>query len=192
MRGRTVTVAPAWPYTLVRMRLIALALGFWMGGAAGQAERHDLGAGRVDVLVFTSIDCPLSNRYAPELRRLHERFASEAVRFRLVFANPHDLPDAIRDHVKAFGYRMDVLDDRHQDLVRLTKATVTPEAAVFDRQGRLVYRGRIDDRYVDLGIDRQTPTTHDLEDAVAATLAGRPVANPTTRAVGCFLADFAR
>ena len=146
----------------------------------------------VRVLIFTSVDCPVSSRYAPEIRRLHERFAADGVRFSLVFANPHDTPAAVRDHVKAFGYRLEVIVDPRQDLVKRTGATVTPEAAVFDRRGRLVYRGRIDDRYVDLGVDRQTPTTHDLEDAVAATLAGRPVVNPITRAVGCYLADFAR
>jgi hypothetical protein len=166
------------------MRLIGLALALWMGGGAAQTP--------VRVLIFTSIDCPISNRYAPEIQRLQARFAADGVRFSLVFANPRDVPDAIRDHVRAFGYQIEVVLDPRQDLVRKTKATVTPEAAVFDRSGRLVYRGRIDDRYADLGIDRQTPRRRDLEDAVVATLAGQPVANPFTRAVGCYLADFAR
>jgi len=69
---------------------------------------------------------------------------------------------------------------------------VTPEAAVFVPGGpraRLVYRGRIDDRYVAFGRVRAAPTTHDLEDAVAATLAGRPVPHDVTPAVGCFIPD---
>jgi hypothetical protein len=146
----------------------------------------------IQVLIFASVECPISSRYAPEIRRLHERFAGDGVRVSLVFANPHDTPAAVRDHAQAFGYRTDVVLDPRQDLVKRTGATVTPEAAVFDRAGRLVYRGRIDDRYAGLGVDRQTATTHDLEDAIAATLAGRPVARPFTQAVGCYLADFAR
>jgi hypothetical protein len=164
---------PARPYTFAAMDLLALGLG-------------------VHVLIFTSIDCPISNRYAPDIRRLHERFAAEGVRVSLVFANPRDTPAAARAHARAFGYRMDLVFDPRQGLVKRTGATVSPEAAVFDRAGRLVYRGRIDDRYVEVGVDRQTATTHDLEDAITATLDGRPIARPITRAVGCYLADFAR
>lgn len=182
--------------------LLAVALGLWIGGAA-QGGIHDLDGRPVDpletapgvkavVLVFTSIECPISNRYAPEVRRLHDRFTADGVRFWLIFANPGDSPDAIRAHVKAFGYPTRVLRDPRQDLVRLTQVTVTPEAAVFDRRGAIVYRGRIDDRYADLGIDRQTPTSRDLDEAIAATLAGRPVPNPITRAVGCFIPDVVR
>lgn len=181
----------------------AIGLALWIGGAAGYAHVLDLNGRHVDplrarpgvsatVLVFTSIDCPVSNRYAPELRRLHDTFVPRGVRFQLVFANPADRPSAIRDHVRAFDLPTNVLHDPRQDLVRRTKVTVTPEAAVLDSRGRIVYRGRIDDRYVDLGVDRQTPTTRDLEDAIVATLAGKAVANPVTQAVGCFLADSAR
>jgi hypothetical protein len=49
----------------------------------------------------------------------------------------------------------------------------------------LRYRGRIDDRYLDFGVDRLTPTTHELDEALAAVLAGREVARPVVPAVGC-------
>ena len=62
---------------------------------------------------------------------------------------------------------------------------MTPEAAVFDGVGRLAYHGRIDDRYVDFGVDRPAPTTHDLADAVTAVLAGAPVSRAAVPAVGC-------
>lgn len=187
------------------VKSLAVALGLWVGvgGAVGLAQVRDLDGRPVDpleraadvkavVLVFTSIECPISNRYAPDIRRLYEKFAADGVRFWLIFANPADSPEAVRAHVKAFGYPTRVLRDPRQDLVRLTQVTVTPEAAVFDRRGAIVYRGRIDDRYADLGIDRQTPTSRDLDEAIAATLAGRPVPNPITRAVGCFIPDVVR
>lgn len=144
---------------------------------------------RAIVFVFASTDCPLTNRYAPDIRRLHDQFAPQGVLFRLVYPNPADSASAIRDHRRAFGYPMEALRDPRHDLVRLVKATVTPEAAVFDLSQRLLYRGRIDDRYVELGIDRQTATRRDLEAALAATLAGKPVAEVITRAVGCLIAD---
>jgi len=106
-----------------------------------------------------------------------------------VYANPADGPDAVRKHVEAFAYPMDAVRDPRHELVRLAKATVTPEAVVFDTGRRVAYRGRIDDRYVDFGVDRQAPTRRDLEEALVALLAGTPVREPITRAVGCLLAD---
>lgn len=144
------------------------------------------------VFLFTSTDCPISNRYAPAVRRLYEAFAARGVRFWLVYPNPSDAPAAIRTHLKEYGYPMAALRDPHQDLVARAGATVTPEAAVFDTQGRMLYRGRIDDRYVEVGVDRPFATTHDLEEAIASVVAGRPVSHPTTHAVGCYLADFLR
>jgi hypothetical protein len=145
------------------------------------------------VFLFTSTDCPISNRYAPEVRRVVSTYASQGVVFRLVYPNPAEQAPAIREHIAAFGYgdAMLPLRDPTLALVKYVKATVTPEAAVVVGN-RVVYVGRIDDRYVDLGLERPAPTTHDLADAIAAILAGRPVAHPTTQAVGCFIADFAR
>jgi hypothetical protein len=57
---------------------------------------------------------------------------------------------------------------------------------------RLLYRGRIDDRYVDLGRERPQPTSHDLESALIALIAGKPVAVRETRAIGCILADLVK
>jgi hypothetical protein len=81
------------------------------------------------------------------------------------------------------------LRDPHGELIRRAHATVAPEAAVFDAQGRLRYHGRIDDRWIDAGQSRAFPRTHDLEQAIAAVLAGRTVAPSRTQAVGCSLAD---
>ena len=95
---------------------------------------------------------------------------------------------AIREHVKEYGYSWGVLRDLQHGLVRKTQVRVTPEAAVFV-SGRMVYRGRIDDRYVDFGKARAKPTQHDLEQALQAILEGRPVERAMTPAVGCFIPD---
>jgi hypothetical protein len=74
--------------------------------------------------------------------------------------------------------------------VRLTHATVTPEAAVYDGLGTLVYHGRIDNRYVSLGVERPAATEHDLEEVLAALASGKPSPKRAAPAVGCFIADF--
>lgn len=142
------------------------------------------------VFLFTSVDCPISNRYAPVVQRLYQTFAVQGVSFWLVYPNPAESPAAIRDHLKAFNYPVHALRDPKHELVKLTSVVVTPEVAVFDRAHTLVYHGRIDDRYVSLGVERPAPTRQDLADALTATLAGTRVREATTQAVGCFIADF--
>jgi AhpC/TSA family len=142
------------------------------------------------VFLFASVDCPISNRYAPVVQRLYQTFAPQGVTFWLIYPNPADTPAAIREHVKAFNYPVHALRDPKHDLVKLTSVVVTPEVAVFDRGRALVYHGRIDDRYVSLGVERPSPTRQDLSEALTATLAGSKVKEASTQAVGCFIADF--
>ncbi len=145
------------------------------------------------VFLFTTTDCPISNRYAPEIRRIVEKYVPRGVVFRLVYPGPNETPAAIREHMAAFSYEgaIEAVRDPKLALVKFVGATITPEAAVY-AGGRVVYRGRIDDRYVDLGLERPMPTTHDLADAIGAAIAGKPIAHATTQAVGCFIADMAR
>ena len=147
---------------------------------------------KATVLVFVGTDCPISNRYAPEILRLQRRFAPQGVAFWLVYAQRTESTEAIRHHLGEYFETAAALRDPEHQLVRRAAARVTPEAAVFVPGGsgaRLVYHGRIDDRYVAFGRVRAAPTTHDLEDAVAAVLAGRAVPHQVTPAVGCFIPD---
>jgi hypothetical protein len=148
-----------------------------------------LGALAMTVLIFVSTDCPISNRYAPEIRRLHDEFTPRGVRFRLVYPNPLDSEADISAHLAEYGYPQIAERDRDHLLVKKAGATITPEAAVFDAHERLVYRGRIDDRFVELGRERPAATRRDLRNALTAALAGRRVSPSETQAVGCFIAD---
>jgi hypothetical protein len=177
--------------------LISVAL-FAAPGATGAARPVDLSGNPVQlfganhsktiVLVFVRTDCPISNRYAPELRRLYEQFSSR-VDFYLVYPDRAESAAAIHKHIADYGYPFGALRDPEHSLVKLAKARVTPEAAVFSPRGQLLYHGRIDDRYVDFGKAMAQPTRRDLEDALRSIVAGRPVAVASTPAIGCYLAD---
>jgi hypothetical protein len=143
------------------------------------------------VLLFARTDCPITNRYAPELRRLRDRFAARGVRFWLVYPDPGETDTEVQRHAREFGYGMPTLRDATHALVRLAGARVTPEAAVFvgDAAGpRLVYRGRIDDRNVAFGKTRRVPRTRDLEHVLAALARGELLPTRTTTAIGCAIA----
>lgn len=144
---------------------------------------------KATVFLFVRSDCPISNRYAPEVRRLYEKFAARGVGFWLIYPDPKEAPAAIRRHLGEYEYPIGALRDPSHSLVALTGAKVTPEAAVFVDRGKMVYHGRIDDLYVDFGKARRAPTVHDLEQALEAIFAGKPVREASAPAVGCFISD---
>ncbi len=148
---------------------------------------------KATVLIFTRTDCPISNRYAPELKRLAGKYASPQVSFWLVYPDPATTLEMVREHRKQYQYSFPALLDPEHRLVRLSGARVTPEAAVFlpgpGTGQELLYRGRIDDWFVDFGKTRASPTHHDLEDVLNAVVNGQAVQPRTTTAVGCFIAD---
>jgi hypothetical protein len=135
--------------------------------------------------VFLGAECPISNRYAPEVQRLYDKFAAQGAAFWLVYPNIGESDEAVRQHIKEFRYSTPVLRDPKHELVRMAKVRVTPEAAIFRRTGELIYHGRIDDRNVDFGKERPDPTTHDFEEALSAALNGKTPKPAGGRAVGC-------
>ncbi len=140
------------------------------------------------VLLFVMSDCPISNRYAPEVRRIHDAFAGR-VAFWLVYVDA-DRPVAdLAEHRASFGYPFTAVRDAEGALAAAAGATVTPEAAVWDAAGRLVYRGRIDDRFVSFGVTRAAPTTRDLHGVLERIVAGERVPFQETRAIGCYIPD---
>ena len=164
-------------FTLLALDVCRPARGGSRGAPAGsrQPAARSLSRRRrqqCDRLSVRSVDCPISNRYAPVVQRLYQTFSPQGVTFWLIYPNPAETPAAIRDHVKAFNYPVHALRDPKHELVKLTNVQVTPEVAVFDRSRALVYHGRIDDRYVSLGVERPAPTRQDLADALTATLSG--------------------
>jgi hypothetical protein len=151
---------------------------------------------RIVVLIFAASDCPISNRYVPEIARLGQEFSGKGVRILWIYPNPADTAQLVSEHDRDFSIPNDLaVLDKRQSLVALAHATVTPESAVFVVDGkelREVYHGRIDDRYISLGQERPQPQRHDLEEAVAAALAGKPVPQPGGAAVGCSIVFLGR
>ena len=146
------------------------------------------GAGqRPAVVFFITHDCPVANKFAPEIRRITTNFSGKA-KFTLVYVDPDLTAKGLATHRKDFGYRkLSAVHDRRHQLVRATGAKVTPEAVVVDSAGKIVYRGRINNFYEDFGKPRRVITRHDLRDALKAVLAGRPVPEPQAKAIGCFI-----
>lgn len=137
------------------------------------------------VMVYLSVDCPISNRCLPEVEALAADLARRGLGVVRVYAHAQETPDLIRSHGAEYGLKSEVFRDVDWSVARSFGVSHTPEAVAVDRGGRVIYSGRINDQFERLGVSRPQPTRHDLADALEAHLSGR---NPPVRrvpAVGC-------
>jgi hypothetical protein len=147
-------------------------------------------AGNANILFFITSDCPISNSYAPEIQRLCREYGTKGVGCSLFYEDVGVSASAARKHLDEYRYRgIPAAIDDSRKIAREANATVTPEAVVVDAKGDIRYRGRIDNFYADFGKPRRQVTVHDLTDALDAVLSGKPVANPETQALGCYIVD---
>lgn len=154
--------------------------------ACGRAPELPTSPGaKARVLLFVQTGCPISNAYAPELKRLAEDYGSRGVAFVAVYAEPGLSDAAAREHATSYGFPFPHVVDRALAWPRRAGARVVPEAALFTPSGELLYSGRVDDRYLDYGRARPAPTTRDLRDAIDAALGGTRPAERRRDAVGC-------
>lgn len=146
-------------------------------------------SGPADVLFFITNDCPISNSYAPEIQHICSEYAVKGVRCALVYSDLTIDAAAVRKHRSEYSYPATIPAVRDEDhkLARATGATITPEAVVVGKAGKVLYRGRIDNFYAGLGKPRRNVTEHDVRQALDEILAGKPVSHPQTQAVGCYI-----
>ncbi len=137
------------------------------------------------VLVFLAIDCPISNGYMPELKRIYEKYSAQGIRFYGVQSDPRQDATASAKFVADFGLPFPLLLDSKQILANGTGAATTPEVALLSMTGRTRYMGRIDNLYVQIGQKRHTATEFNLRDSLDIVLAGKSIEKDRTRAVGC-------
>ena len=92
-----------------------------------------------------------------------------------------DSYDAMKAYAKAQGYGWYYVVDANSQLADAFGAKKTPEAFLFDKEGKLVYHGAIDDNPNDAGSVKRKH----LQEAINEALNGKEVTVKTSRSVGC-------
>jgi len=138
------------------------------------------------VVVFSCNHCPYVRAY--EERMIGFALAYEPRGVAMVAINSNETtryPEDDFPHMVSRaadkGYTFDYLRDEDQSVAHAYGAVCTPQFMLFDADRRLRYQGRFDDEK-----DHPEKVKEKyLENAVEDLLAGRPVAKPVTRAIGC-------
>jgi mono/diheme cytochrome c family protein len=153
----------------------------------GQTHRfRKWAAGATVVIAVRDAECPVSRKYGPRLAEFEREFGARGVRFLFLDLSARDTP-ALRAADRArFDFRGPYVADAKGRVGRLLGARSSGDAFVVDGEGRLRYRGAVDDQF-GIGYTRDRAMRPYLRAALEAVLAGREVAVPATTAPACLL-----
>jgi peroxiredoxin len=138
------------------------------------------------LVVFTCNHCPWAQAWEGriiELGNLYSKkgFGVVAINSNDPEAYPEDAFAVMKDRAKERGMAFPYVVDATSDLARAFGATHTPEAYLFDNEGKLVYHGGVDDN----AKHPDQVTARWLRDALEAVATGKQIAVAETKAMGC-------
>src|SRR5690554_4684546 len=139
------------------------------------------------VLLFLSPECPLCQNYAVAMRELRKAYSEKNIRFLGVISGDYYAKEEVHDYQVQYDLEMEMLFDPDFKLAHYYGATATPEAVLTDKNGKLLYRGAIDNWAISLGRKRLEASAHYLRDAMEDFLSGNKIDPKETKPVGCFI-----
>ncbi|MBI4346015.1 MAG: thioredoxin family protein [Elusimicrobia bacterium] len=169
------------------MKTLQTAVDFKLPGVDGKTYSLDsFKDARAVVVVFSCNHCPYVQAYEGRLIELQRDYQAKGVRLVAINSNdavnyPEDSFDEMKRRAERLGFNFPYLRDESQEAARAYGATHTPHLFVFGPDRRLAYTGKLDDNW-------QEPSNvgrRYLREALDDLLAGRPVREPETHAIGC-------
>jgi peroxiredoxin len=96
------------------------------------------------VLIFISVQCPVSNAYNERMEKLYEDYRGRGVAVVGINANTTEPAEEVKSHAKEKGLNFPILKDTNDRVADRLGAGHTPEVFFLDAGGKLVYHGAID------------------------------------------------
>jgi len=138
------------------------------------------------LVIFTCDHCPFARGWERRIAELADTYSKKGIGVILINANdpakyPEDDFAGMQARAKQLGLQVPYVVDDTSGVARALGASVTPEAFLFDKNGKLAYHGAIDDNHRDPAAVK----THYLKDALDAVLEGHPAPVAETKGIGC-------
>jgi thiol-disulfide isomerase/thioredoxin len=151
----------------------------------GKTVAFKPGDGKVSVVVFTCNQCPYAKAFEPRILELAKQYQARGVVFYAIDPNDESQNSIeslaeMKARATEHSYPFPDLKDGDSSIAHAYGARVTPHVYVIDGSGVLRYRG-----YVDDSAKPEERRTTGLANALDDLLAGKAVANQSTRAFGC-------
>ncbi|MCX7835780.1 MAG: redoxin domain-containing protein [bacterium] len=123
--------------------------------------------------------CPVSNAYNQRMEAIAQDYKDQLI---IVGVNPNETEsdEEVKNHSVTNQFSFPIYRDPEFKLVNSWKVKVTPEVFLIDTNGKLIYRGRIDDNQE---VDKVK--SNDLRNAIEKLIHGKAVNGIETRPFGC-------
>jgi len=132
------------------------------------------------VLIFISVQCPVSNAYNERMEKLAEDYQAKGIAVIGINSNVAEDAAAVKAHAAEHKLAFPILKDPGNKIADRLGANVTPEAYFLDANNKLLYHGRIDNARNPAQLE-----TNDLRNALDAALGGKPIEKTEAKAFGC-------
>lgn len=153
--------------------------------AGKQVRLYGFAGKKAVVVVFIGTGCPVSNLYLPRLAELAKKYGIEGIEFLAIDSNRGSDAAKVAEHVGKYGVSFPVLMDPGNIVADQVLAERTCEVLVIEgKQGRLIYRGAIDDQYAPK-VHKENATRSYLAEVLDAVAVGRLVDVQPTAVAGC-------
>jgi thioredoxin-related protein len=138
------------------------------------------------LVMFSCNTCPYVIRNQERTKQICEYAISKGIGVILLNSNEEqrnsdDSFEEMKSYAREQGYRWFYVVDSNNELADAFAANRTPECYLFDKSGKLVYHGAIDDNPA----DQNRVNRKHLQQAIDEALSGKEVTIKNTRSVGC-------
>ena len=132
------------------------------------------------VLLFVSVQCPVSNAYNERMEKLAQDYKAKGIAVIGINSNVAEDAASVKTHASENKLSFPILKDAGNKIADRLGATVTPEAYFLDPSNKLLYHGRIDNARNAAQVE-----TSDLRNALDLTLSGKGIEKTEAKAFGC-------
>jgi thioredoxin-related protein len=139
------------------------------------------------LVMFSCNTCPVVKKYQSRTNEICKYAIDKQIGVVLLNSNEAlrdgggDSFDDMKDYGKQNNYSWNYVVDKNSEMADAFGANRTPECFLFNKEGKLVYHGAIDDN--SSGPDEVT--RKHLSIAIDELMAGKEVSKKETRSVGC-------
>ena len=139
------------------------------------------------LIMFICQHCPFVKHIKTELAQLGKDYFNSELGILAISANdaekyPDDGPESLKAMAIELDFKFPLCYDQTQETAKAYTAACTPDFFLFDSEGKLAYRGQLDDSRPS---NNQPVTGADLRSAIAAVLADQPVTIEQKPSIGC-------
>lgn len=142
----------------------------------------------ISVNFFLIDECRISQNMTSEINYISDHFNHQQLNYNCYFPSTSSTEEKVKAFKQDYSITIPCFTDHDKRNASFYGATIAPEVVVYDEKNRqLLYRGRINNSFANVGVRRRVVTSYDLRAALESVLNQKEVEIKETQAIGCYI-----